>query len=204
MTSWCGDDQLGMLDKCGTSSGGDLSWRARGLRWTWCLAGWMHLQILILDARQNRCVHVFHAFASISCDAKVFLAVPQDNVVTSFQVFGRYDENVNIYKGVFQKTLADFHANSGPAGERLAILRVDGNHHDSYQDGFVPVGGFVIFDDVQDHPRAMLAWREFLEDGLPEELIQIDHHSAYFKKTREITINFAKMHPLIDVNRGGR
>jgi len=172
----------------------------------------------IFDAMgENRSVHVFDAFESISSyDAKVrsFLAVPEDNVVTSFKVFGMYDENVKFHKGIFKQTVPDFMRKEdkrGPAGERLAILRVDANHHDSYQDalyylyGFVPVGGFVIFDDVRDHPRAMLAWREFKEDqGLPEELIVIDSHSAYFKKTQEITIDFTKMHPPIDVNRGGR
>ena len=47
----------------------------------------------IFDATgENRSVHVFDAFASISSyDAKVrsFPAVPQDDVVTSFKVFGR-------------------------------------------------------------------------------------------------------------------
>ena len=64
---------------------------------------------------------------------------------------------------------------------KLAVLRVDGNFHDSYQDalyylyGFVPVGGFVIFDDVFSHKGAMQAWNEFNKDhGLPEELTRID------------------------------
>ena len=40
----------------------------------------------------------------------------------------------------------------------IAVLRIDGNFYDSYQDAmyylyeYVPVGGFVIFDDYFTHP----------------------------------------------------
>ena len=93
---------------------------------------------------------------------------------------------------------------------KLAVLRVDGNFHDSYQDalyylyGFVPVGGFVIFDDVFSHKGAMQAWNEFNKDhGLPEELTRIDIYiyiyvyiySGYFRKTRSVSVDFTKMRP---------
>jgi len=59
-----------------------------------------------------------------------------------------------------QQTFPNFHA-SGPVGER-AILCVDANRdknrikmHVLHYFFVVPVGGCAIFDDVQDHPRAM-------------------------------------------------
>ena len=92
---------------------------------------------------------------------------------------------VFFYRGLFQTTLPPFYAKHKDSGLQLAVLRVDGNFHDSYQDalynlyGFVPVGGYVIFDDVFSHAGAMQAWKEFKEDhGLPEELTQIDQHSG--------------------------
>ena len=37
--------------------------------------------------------------------------------------------------------------------------------------GFVPVGGYVIFDDIGDqHPQVAQAWAEFMQDqGVAEE-----------------------------------
>ena len=166
---------------------------------------------LLFDAMaEPRAVHVFDAFARIASYAKAsqdFLSVKEDNIPKWFKLYGAYDRNVHIHKGLFRDTLPAFRENASHAGAKIAVLRVDGNHHDSYQDalynlyGLVPVGGYVIFDDVQSHQGAMQAWREFKRDqGLPETLQPIDHHSAYFKKTRDITVNFNKKRRSVDVN----
>ena len=121
--------------------------------------------------------------------------------------------NVFFYKGLFKDTLPGYYAKHKDSNMKLAVLRVDGNFHDSYQDalyylyGFVPVGGFVIFDDVFSHKGAMQAWNEFNKDhgefnkdhGLPEELTRIDIYiyiySGYFRKTRSVSVDFTKMRP---------
>ncbi|CAK9065206.1 unnamed protein product [Durusdinium trenchii] len=120
--------------------------------------------------------------------------------MTGFQLYNVFDSKVHFYKGLFKDTLPGFYANHTNSALKLAVLRVDGNFHDFYQDAlyylysFVSVGGFVIFDDVYSHPGAMQAWKEFKEDhGLPEDLTRIDLHSGYFRKTRSVSVNFAKM-----------
>ena len=166
---------------------------------------------LLLDAMgEDRAVHVFDAFAKISSYGEAsqdILSVKEEDIHTWFRAYGAHAHNVYIYKGFFLDTLPAFRNNPNNAGTKIAILRVDANHHDSYQDAlydmysFVPVGGYVIFDDVETHPNAMLAWKEFKEDqGLTETLQRIDRHSAFFKKTREISIDYSKKRPAIDVN----
>lgn len=87
------------------------------------------------------------------------------------------------------------------------MLRIDGNFYDSYQDAmyylyeYVPVGGFVIFDDYFTHPPAQRFWADWKRDqGAPEELTRIDHHSGYFRKTMEVQVDMARMHPPQDAN----
>ena len=84
--------------------------------------------------------------------------------------------------------------------QKIAILRIDANFYDSHQDAlyylynFVPVGGYVIFDDLFSLPDVGRVWREFRQDqNLTERIIRIDRHSGYFKKTRMVPVNFKKM-----------
>ena len=66
----------------------------------------------------------------------------------------------------------------------------------------VPVGGYVIFDDVMSHPAAMRFWNDFQADqGVVEKLIRIDLHSAYFRKTRGVKVNMTRMHAPQDANK---
>ena len=162
----------------------------------------------ILDVMgENRLVHVFDAFGTIPdySSSAEFLAVRIETVMSGFHMYDAYGSNMSnvfFYKGLFKDTLPGYYAKHKGSNMKLAVLRVDGNFHDSYQDalyylyGFVPVGGFVIFDDVFSHKGAMQAWKEFKEDhGLPEELTRIDVHSGYFRKTRSVSVDFTKMRP---------
>ena len=92
-------------------------------------------------------------------------------------------------------------------GTKLAVLRIDANFYDSYQDALyylyplVPVGGWVIFDDIMSHPPVARCWQDFQRDqGFSETIIQIDHHSAYFVKTTDVTVDMGKMHAPQDAN----
>ena len=157
----------------------------------------------ILDMmKEKRSVHVFDAFDALPSygDVANFIAVPEEAVRFGFQLYNVFDSKIIFYKGLFKDTLPGFYTNHTHDKMQLAVLRVDGNFYDSYQDtlyylyGFVSVGGFVIFDDVYSHPPAMQAWKEFKEDhALPEDLIRIDMHSGYFQKTRSVSIDFTKM-----------
>ena len=84
-------------------------------------------------------------------------------------------------------------------GRPVALLRVDANFYGSYQDALyglydrVPVGGFVIFDDVMTHPEVMRCWLDFKGDqGLPEDLVRVDLASAFFRKRADVVVNASK------------
>jgi O-methyltransferase len=76
---------------------------------------------------------------------------------------------------------------------------VDGNFYGSYQDAMynlydkVPVGGIVIFDDVFSHRNVRKFWADFRKDqGITETLVRIDKHSGWFRKQREVTLDWSK------------
>ena len=68
----------------------------------------------------------------------------------------------------------------------------------------VPVGGFVIFDDIRSHPAVALAWADFcLDQGITEVLQVVDDkdpHAQWFRKQQAVPINQAKKRPPQDVN----
>ena len=67
---------------------------------------------------------------------------------------------------------------------------------------YVPVGEFVIFDDIMSHPAVMRFWLDFKKDQkIPETLTQIDMHSAYFRKVKAVQIDLSLARPPQDVNR---
>ena len=66
---------------------------------------------------------------------------------------------------------------------------------------FVPVGGYVIFDDLMSHPGARQAWEEFQTDqNFTETIVRLDRHSAYFKKTKPVAVDVRKMRAFTDIN----
>ncbi|KAI9030309.1 hypothetical protein DFJ74DRAFT_702633 [Hyaloraphidium curvatum] len=158
----------------------------------------------VLDSlgERDRDVHVFDAFETLPGynEFGPYLAVAEESVRTTFERYGLLDARVHFHRGLFNETLPRFRERHRG---KLAVLRVDGNFYQSYRDALfelyelVPAGGFVIFDDVVSHPFAMRAWTDFRDaHGLREELVAIDIHSAWFRKTREVAVDFSKMRPL--------
>lgn len=154
----------------------------------------------------HRKVHLFDAFESLPGykTTSTYLAVPQSAVQHNFEKYNLKDGYV-FHKGLFKDSVPPF-AKSFTGN--ISVLRVDGNFYDSYQDAMyylydkVPVGGYVIFDDVRTHEAVMRFWLDFKKDqGLPEELTTIDFHSAYFKKTKAIVPNFKYFRAPQDCNK---
>jgi hypothetical protein len=158
-----------------------------------------------LHARQRN-VHVFDAFEKLPgyTTAVDYLAVSEDQVRHNFEKYN-LKEGVYFHKGLFKDTVPGFSKNF--TGQ-IAVLRVDGNFYDSYQDAMyylydkVPVGGYVIFDDVMSHVAVMDFWKDFKrEQNVPENLTPIDDHSAYFKKTKESRTDFKYFRAPRDANK---
>jgi hypothetical protein len=122
----------------------------------------------VLGQEAQRKVHVFDAFRSLGGyssagqghpqgGAAAYLAVGEARVRRTFDNYGLLDDGVVFHRGLFSATAPAFraaHPPGGAASRALAVLRLDGNFYASYQDvlyalyELVPVGGYVIFDDV--------------------------------------------------------
>ena len=155
----------------------------------------------------HRRVEVFDAFESLPGykGSSNFLANSQASVKNNFRLADAALDSTYFHQGLFKDSVAAF---SRKHSGHIAVLRVDGNFYDSYQDAMyylyerVPVGGYVIFDDVMSHSAVMRFWNNFQADqGVVEKLIQIDRHSAYFRKTRTVKINMTLMHAPQDANK---
>ena len=81
-------------------------------------------------------------------------------------MFGLRSSSVSFHKGLFKDTLPKFYQKYSGSTMAISVLRIDANWYDAHQDAlyymyeFVPVGGYVIFDDVLLLPKAYRAWRE--------------------------------------------
>lgn len=161
------------------------------------------------EQNTNRDLYLFDAFGKVGDQSygqsSDFLSVSLDTVQSHFQFFGVFDpKRVHFVKGLFRDSVVAWTSRSDP----VAVLRVDGNFYDSYQDVLyafydkVPVGGIVIFDDVFSHQPVMECWQDFKKDqGLPEELVRIDEHSGWFRKKKGIKVDMTRKHPPKDVNK---
>lgn len=158
---------------------------------------------LVMNALRayKRRVYVFDAFESISDygRGKDFLAVKEEDVRHNFQKYNATN-SVIFHKGMFHDTTPAFAKQMTESGEQLAVLRIDGNFYKSYESAMydlyplVPVGGIVIFDDVFSHAAVMRFWNDFRKDyQLTETLERIDVHSGWFKKTRDVALDRAKI-----------
>jgi len=163
-------------------------------------------KLLDLLSQGGRRVEVFDAFEGLPGYGKSesFLMNSQDSVKENFRLAGAPLDRTHFHKGLFKDSVPAF---SREHSGSIAILRVDGNFYDSYQDAMyylyerVPIGGYVIFDDVMSHRAVMRFWNDFKADqGVVETLVQIDEHSAYFRKTRAVTVNMTRMHAPQDAN----
>ena len=160
------------------------------------------------EAQISRNLYLFDAFGELPNDgygeSRDYLAVDINTVIDAFKTFGVFEnDRVHFVKGVFENTTLEWQNRS----DSIAVLRVDGNFYDSYQDAMyamyenVPVGGIVIFDDIMSHPSVMRFWKDFKKDqDLPEDLVQIDDHSAWFRKIKAFKVDLSKKHKGQDVN----
>jgi len=180
----------------------------------------------------DRDLYLFDAFEEIPKDsykaASDFLFNTEQDVKDNLKVFEEtYNDNgngntnstattsattkkknvaaVHFRKGLFQTTVPIIATD--PNIKSIAVLRIDGNFYDSYQDalyyayGKVPIGGIVIFDDVMSHKEVMRCWNDFKTDQkLTEDLNRIDNHSAWFRKETDVVIDMSKMKPPQDIN----
>jgi len=158
----------------------------------------------------DRHLFLFDAFEEIPKasygNSSDFLFNSQQDVVDAFESFDLNDSNIHYKKGLFQHTAQELQTDA--LLTQIAVLRVDGNFYDSYQDALyygyekVPVGGIIIFDDVMSHPSVMRAWKDFKQDqGLTEDLNRIDQHSAWFRKEIKVRVEMTKMKPPQDINK---
>ena len=85
-----------------------------------------------LQASSNRDLYLFDAFETIPGygEAKDFLLNSMAEVKGNFDLFGLNGANVHFVKGLFKDTISTW-----KKGTPIAVLRVDGNFYDSYQDG---------------------------------------------------------------------
>ena len=82
-----------------------------------------------------------------------YLHVNELHVQKMFQKYGVWSPSVHMVKGFYVHSMPPFRAELQQRGERLAILRLDGDIYDSTVDvlynlyDLVEVGGFVVIDD---------------------------------------------------------
>ena len=158
--------------------------------------------VLGAHEQRERSVRIFDAFGRIPGygPAAEFLAVTAPQVRDNFAAYGLH-EGVEFNAGMFNETLPRFyHEHTGSPRMRIAVLRIDGNFYESYQDAlyymweFVPVGGFVIFDDYVEGKHAPWLgkfWADFkLSHGLREKLHAVDWTSSFFRKERDVRVNW--------------
>jgi O-methyltransferase len=162
------------------------------------------------ETKTQRDLYLFDCFGKIESYSKFqeskrdFLAVSVDQVKSYFDYFEVNGPHVHFEKGFFSQTLPNWKDRE----IEIAVLRVDGNFYDSYQDAFyylyekVPVGGIVILDDLSKKQRdVMRFWLDFKsEQGLPEDPVNIDGSSAWFRKEKAVSINWEFFRPPQDVN----
>ena len=153
---------------------------------------------------KDRLVHLFDAFDLMVPDyepeQRKLLAVSPKTIKGWFEMLGIGHQDVVIHRGLLSDTLPPFHRKHRNSSFQISVLRVDVNWYDPHQDAlyylyeFVPIGGYVIFDDVRLMPRITQFWADFQQDqAFTEELVAIDAFSAYFRKTKKVTIDFGKM-----------
>lgn len=150
---------------------------------------------------KQRDLFLFDAFESFGKygAAENFLAVSLGDVQKNMESFGfgGQQQNIHYVKGLFSDTTPQWTNRDDP----IAVLRVDGNFYSSYQDVLyamynnVPVGGIIIFDDVfhRQYKEVMQCWMDFKKDqGIPEDLVQIDEGSGWFRKRKKVEIDQSK------------
>lgn len=157
------------------------------------------------ESSTKRQLHIFDAFSHIENyeNTSEFLQVREEDVTQAFHTFDLLDSYVHFHVGLFSQTAPKWNPN-----ELIAVLRIDGNFYDSYQDCMyymyesVSVGGIVIFDDVLSHGPVLRFWLDFnKEQDLNVDLVNIDLHSAWFRKTKVTVLDWSYFRAPQDVNK---
>lgn len=155
----------------------------------------------VLDSlgESRRDVVLFDKFGKIKGygEKTNFLSVRKEDVQNTFDLLGLLkNDNVKFVEGMFADTLPNY-AKALKKEHWISVLRIDGNFYSSYQDAMyflydrVPLGGYVIFDDILSTSSVQQFWEDFKRDqGLVEDLVHIDDHSTWFKKSKQITTNW--------------
>lgn len=113
------------------------------------------------------------------------LAVSLEEVRQNFERYGLLDDQVRFLKGWFRDALPQ-----API-ERLAVLRVDGDHYESTMEALsslyplLSIGGYVIVDDyhaVEGCDRAVSEFRA--RHAIADELILIPGAGAWWQRSR--------------------
>lgn len=112
-----------------------------------------------------------------------YISVSLEEVQSLFRRYDLLDDQVQFLKGWFKDTLP-----IAPI-KKLALIRLDGDLYSSTMDALQSLyyklspGGFLIVDDYDGFPGCKQAVQQFRhENGLSEELIQIDSSAVYWQK----------------------
>jgi len=134
------------------------------------------------DASREKEAKFFHS--TIMQKSYQRLAASYEEVQSNFYAYGLMDENVRFLKGWFKDTLPN-----API-ERLAVMRLDGDHYDSTMDALSALyqklspGGYAIIDDygegIWDCRQAVDEFRQ--QQGITNSLIRVDSKCYYWRK----------------------
>jgi O-methyltransferase len=158
----------------------------------------------VLGVRDRRVVGV-DAFEDIGGYGRntEYLSVDLRFVVDLFERFGLHDDSVVLVKGFFSEALPQLRVQYQAEGRQISVLRMDSNYYDSHMEvlfnlyEFVPVGGYVIFDDWS-FPAVQKAWADFAAFfGCPEIPMWVqqpeDGFGAFFRKVLSVSVEQGKL-----------
>jgi hypothetical protein len=113
-----------------------------------------------------------------------YLAVSLEQVRDNFRAYGLLDEQVRFLKGWFKDTLP-----TAP-GERLAVLRMDGDMYQSTMQALealypkLSVGGYVIVDDYGAIEQCRQAVHDYRDaHGISDEITWVDWTGVHWKRS---------------------
>lgn len=131
------------------------------------------------------------------------LSVGVQSVLQNFERYGINSSQVTPVEGYFVDSMPKLRASLVSRGEKLALLRMDGDMYDSTVDvlynlyDLVEVGGLVVIDDFGWRPALSFGARDAVLDfrGLhgiegdsSHAVRNIDGSGAWFRKTREVNL----------------
>jgi len=131
------------------------------------------------------------------------LSVGVQKVLQNFERYGINSSQVVPVEGYFVDSMPKLRSSLMSRGEKLAILRMDGDMYDSTVDvlynlyDLVEVGGLVVIDDFGWSPNVMFGARDAIldfrslhgiEGDASHAVRNIDNTGAWFRKTREVKL----------------